>query len=99
MILMLNALVIQLILVLVRVGFFFVDNISKVSLYSASEPKTLEDTKRWLMRQVAPSLAAVIVSEDGDLSFIQSLADSGTRRFSMRHINMIESAHALEISV
>lgn len=77
----------------------FLDNISKVSLYSASEPKTLEDTKRWLMRQVAPSLAAVIVSEDGDLAFIQSLADSGTKRFSMRHINMIESAHALEVSV
>lgn len=50
------------------------------------------------MCQVVPSLAAVIVSEDGDLSFIQSLADSGSKRFSIRHLNMIESAHVLEVS-
>ncbi len=74
----------------------FLDNISKVSLYSASKPKTMEDTKRWLMRQVASSLAAVVVADEGDLSFIQSLVDSGSRRFSMRHINMIESSLALE---
>lgn len=56
----------------------------------------MEDTKRWLMRQVASSLAAVVVADEGDLSFIQSLVDSGSRRFSMRHINMIESSLALE---
>lgn len=73
----------------------FIDGISKVSLYCASEPKTLEETKSWLMRQVASSLAAVVVSDEGDLSFIQNLVDSGIRRFSLRHINMIERACAV----
>lgn len=74
----------------------FLNNIRKVSLCSSSQPKTLEDTKRWLMRQVAPSLASIITADMGDLSFIQSLVDSGVKRFSIRHINMIESALALE---
>ena len=47
------------------------------------------------MRQVASSLAAVVVSDAGDLSFIQNLVDSGIRRFSLRHINIIERSCAV----
>lgn len=74
----------------------FLDNISKVSLYSASEPKTLDDIKNWLMRQVASSLAAIVISNDGDLSFIEQLVHSGRKRLSSRHIDMIERAFVLE---
>lgn len=48
----------------------FVDNIRALRLYVHHEEKTLEDKKNWIMRQVAPTLAGIIIANYGDISFL-----------------------------
>lgn len=67
----------------------FVGDVLKLSLYKAPKPRTIDDTKNWLDRQVASSLAAVVIADGGDSSFIHYLLNSGAMRLSNHHRNMI----------
>lgn len=63
----------------------FIDGISNVKLYCPVPPKTLDSTRKWLLRQVAPSLAAVVLAEDrltidGSIEYLQGLVENGTFR-------------------
>ena len=70
----------------------FIGDVLKVALYHSPEPKTIDDTKNWLERQVATSLATVVIADGGDSSFIHHLLDSGSRRLSSHHRDMILQA-------
>lgn len=50
----------------------FIDGISAVKLYVPSEPKTLEEKREWFKRQVAPTLAGIIIADGGVLDIITS---------------------------
>lgn len=68
----------------------FLDGIPSLSLYRPSEPKTINDIKSWLSRQVAPSIATVIASSGGSLDYVIQLAVSGSKRLSAHQIDLIE---------
>ncbi|MCC8024724.1 MAG: replication initiation factor domain-containing protein [Clostridium sp.] len=68
----------------------FIGNILKLALYQVPQPKTINDTKNWLERQVASSLAAVVIADGGDSAFIHYLLKSGSMRLSNHHRDMIE---------
>jgi hypothetical protein len=70
----------------------FIGDVLKLALYHSPEPKTIDDTKNWLDRQVASSLAAVVMADGGDSSFIHYLLKSGSMRLSNHHKNMIYQA-------
>lgn len=70
----------------------FVDEVSRLSLYLAPPAKTLDKVKGWLMRQVASSLATVVMAMEGDAAFIYKLLDSGRSRLKAYHLDLIEQA-------
>lgn len=70
----------------------FIDGITKLSLYLAPATKTIDKVKHWLMRQVASSLAAVVISMEGDAEFIHKLLESGSCRLKKHHIDLIKQA-------
>lgn len=70
----------------------FVDGITRLSLYLTPAVKTLDKVKHWLMKQVASSLATVVISMDGDAEFIHKLLESGSCRLKKYHIDLIKQA-------
>lgn len=70
----------------------FLDGVSRISLYMPKEPRTINKVKNWLMRQVAPCLATIIISEYGDSNFIHTLLESGERRLRRQHFELIDQA-------
>lgn len=70
----------------------FIADIKSLSLYRVSEPKTLDDTRNWLKKQVAPSLATVLQADGGALDFFYSLVESGSARLSSHQVNLINDA-------
>lgn len=67
----------------------FVDGISGLTLYCPPPEKTLDDTKDWLTRQVAPSLAAVVIADGGATDFVDSMLADGSCRLKNRHRELI----------
>ena len=53
----------------------FVDDIHALRLYIAPLDNDLNDKKDWLIRQCAPTIAAVIMSDYGDMSFLSECID------------------------
>ena len=48
----------------------FLGDAKKMSLYVPDNPKTLDDTKKWIDKCVGASLCAVIEADGGSLDFI-----------------------------
>lgn len=70
----------------------FIDGIGKISLYCPEPEKTIDDNKRWLTRQVAPTLAKVVMA-DASFDFIDFLIDNGINRLTP---NQLEILNALQ---
>ena len=69
----------------------FLDGIEKIRICQPKVEKTIEDKREWILKQVAPSLAA-IYEIDGDLSFVYSVVESGSCRYSLELRNLILEA-------
>lgn len=53
----------------------FTEDISRLRLYVPHGCLSLEDKKNWILRQVAPTLTGIIISDYGDLSFLLNHLD------------------------
>ena len=67
----------------------FLDGVSSLSLYCPSEPKTIDDTKNWIKRQVAPSLASIVSYDGGSLEFVYDVLNSSLKRLTASQMDMI----------
>ena len=68
----------------------FIDGIGKVSLYCSEPEKTIDDNKRWLTRQVAPTLAKVVMA-DASFDFIEFLIDNGFNRLTPNQLEILSA--------
>lgn len=66
----------------------FISTIKEIRLYKPSEPKTLDDKKAWMLRQVAPTFCAVYRA-DGDLSFFYDMIEQGSLRMSKELLDLL----------
>lgn len=62
----------------------FVDDVKALRLYIPPIDKTLAEKKEWLIRQCAPTIAAVIMANYGDMSFISECLDSHAFRMNRK---------------
>lgn len=69
----------------------FLDGIKKLRISQPVREKTLDDKRAWLMKQVAPTLAA-IHRYDNDLSFVYTLLKSGSMRISGDLVQMLQKS-------
>ncbi len=66
----------------------FVGAVGKLRLFVREAQKTIEDKKRWLVRQCLPTLAGVIIADGGSLDIITQHFDDAVSRMSssLRHL-------------
>ncbi len=67
---------------------------AKARLVARVVKRTLEDIKRWLERQVAPSLALVLMEQGGALDWVHELVRNGRSRWRPRHLAMLGVSYA-----
>lgn len=60
----------------------FIDGINAVKLYVPSEAKTLEEKREWFKRQVAPTLAGIIIADGGVMDIITENFDQYIKKMS-----------------
>lgn len=66
----------------------FTGAVGKLRLFVREAQKTIEDKKRWLVRQCLPTLAGVIIADGGSLDIITQHFDDAVSRMSssLRHL-------------
>lgn len=66
----------------------FIDSMERMSVYMPSDPKTIDDTKRWIDENVGASISAVIESDGGSLDFFyNNLQKWKIKRENNRELN------------
>lgn len=75
----------------------FLDGIKKLSLYRPEKEKTLDDTKRWLVKQVAPSLATVVLADGGSIQYLEYLLACGSYRLNEHQSRLIGEEMGLAV--
>lgn len=76
----------------------FVNAVKAIRLYVPEAPKTLEDKKQWIDRQVLSTLAGLFLACGGTFSFIEDNLDYGIRRmkYDLRELVIRANPEAAE---
>ena len=76
----------------------FVNAVKAIRLYVPEAPKTLEDKKQWIDRQVLSTLAGLFLAYGGTFSFIEDNLDYGIRRmkYDLRELVIRANPEAAE---
>ena len=71
----------------------FIDGVSKLSLYKAPAPKTIDDKRNWLFQVAFPGFFTTVVASDGyDLGVVHDMLRIGEHRLSGSDIALINQA-------
>lgn len=62
----------------------------KVSLTIKGAERNVDDVKLWIEKQVAPSLALVMLDEGGDIDELLSIIEKGIKRMKPKHLVMLK---------
>ena len=68
----------------------FIDGVDKISLYYRGKEKTIDSTREWLARQVAPSLAMVVMADGGSMEYLTKLLVNGAGRIKEYQNQLIQ---------
>lgn len=68
-----------------------VGDAAKARVYDPKPPRTVEEVKAWIDKQVAPSLAAVVAASGGDMDYMSHLVLIGRRRWKGKHRALLAS--------
>lgn len=69
----------------------FLDGVQALRLFVPRDEKTLEQKRDWIVKQVMPTMTALILADDGDVSFLTNEIDVHAGRMS-RHLQQMVSA-------
>ena len=69
-----------------------VGDAAKARVYDPKPPRTVEEVKAWIDKQVAPSLAAVVAASGGDMDYMSHLVVTGRSRWKGKHRALLASA-------
>lgn len=67
----------------------FISGVSGLKLYQRPEPKTISDKKEWLKYGVSKSLAAVVMADGGDMTFLYDLLTLGSEKMDNATLKMV----------
>jgi phage replication initiation protein len=68
----------------------FLGDVEALKLTEKAPDRTIEKTKAWLEKQVAPSLAALIKAYDGETEMIYQMIKDGNKRLKNKDLEMID---------
>lgn len=67
----------------------FLSGVESLRLYVPKSDKTLDDKREWIVRQVMPTMTALIMANDGDISFLTNEIDVHAGRMSRKLQQMV----------
>ncbi len=70
----------------------FIDGLSPLKLTVMKYDKTLDDKRKWVKRQVMPTLAAILLADGGSIEFIENNLENAVDRMSPSLYRMAMSA-------
>lgn len=62
----------------------------KLKLSRVKEEKTIDDVKFWIEKQIAPSLALIMLADEGDYGFLDYQIEQGFKRLKDKHYKILE---------
>lgn len=68
----------------------FIDGIAQRKLTVEKPEQTLEKSRNWLLRQVAPTFASVVIAEGGTTDFVHRLLETGEERINTHMQQLIK---------
>lgn len=67
----------------------FIGDVSKLALYQAPAEKTIDDTRNWILHQCSSGMAAIVIADGGDLSFLHRAIQVGSSKLPAHYISKI----------
>lgn len=67
--------------------------VEKLKLSEIKEERKIDDIKNWIEKQVAPSLALLMLADEGDYSFLDYQIKEGLKRLKNKHYKLLEGYH------
>lgn len=64
-------------------------NVEKLQLTITKESKSIEQMTAWVDRQVAPTMAAILKAQDGDMDWLRKIIVEGSSRLTQKHMDAI----------
>lgn len=71
----------------------FIQGVEALRLYVNRDESTLEDKEEWILRQVAPTLTALIISKYGDTSFLTDHLDVHAHRMKKHLVELVDKEY------
>ena len=71
----------------------FINNVASLRLYISHADKTIDMKKEWLIRQCAPTIAGVIMANNGDFSFISECIDAHAMRMNKKLRDLVSAVN------
>lgn len=75
-----------------------IQEIDKISLTRKPEDRTVEDVRSWVKQQVGPSLAVLVIADDGALDDIIKTIMEGKTRLKEKHMKILSNRKKKPIS-
>lgn len=66
-----------------------IDTTEKVKLSSKKEDKTIDELKKWVESQIAPTLATISIADGGSVDFLYEQIKEGEKRLKAKHRRII----------
>ena len=63
--------------------------VEAIKLTTQKDPKSIEEMANWVDRQIAPTMAAIVEAQEGDLGWLRSILIKGSQRLSQKHKDAI----------
>jgi len=70
-----------------------IDETNVVKLTRKPDEKGVEEVREWVRQQIGPTLAMIVMYDEGDLGPILEIISAGRHRLKDKHYRMIEKSH------
>lgn len=70
----------------------YLGQVEAIRLSIERKPKTIQETKSWVNNQIGPTLAMLMLADQGDTSFITSVIVNSKNRLKPKHYAMINAS-------
>lgn len=69
-----------------------VNTMDKLQLTKKPSEKSIEEVREWVKKQIGPTLAMLMIYDEGDLSELLKVINSGKYRLKQRHLQILKNA-------
>jgi phage replication initiation protein len=69
-----------------------VDSVDKLSLTKKPKDKSIEEIREWVKLQIGPTLAMLMMYDEGELTKLFDIINSGKHRLKQRHLRILNNA-------